>query len=562
MNLTSTLAPPSGARAWRWIALFITAISCGAVVSTYKVFNNLYDEPAHLAAGMEWLSRGTFTYEPQHPPLSRVAAAILPWLAGERSAGNAHMFTEGRLILGRGEHYRRVLALARLGALPFFLFLVFVTWYWARRLSDERTAAFAVAFVATNSNVLAHAGVAGTDIGPAALMPAALLAWAMWLEQPSVKRSVGLGALVALCGLTKFSAGAYWLPAAMGVAVLYALRNPGHMLFMAGARRLFRPFVVALASASLMTWAMYRFSVGPVGALTLPAPEFWIGLRDFFRHGTGGHPAYLFGQVKLGGWWYYDLVAVLVKTPVPLMLFGAIGSWAAICGLRDTWRGGPAENETGAQKALRAPADNVARAAAESGPRSGAAEYTAPLIGLSSVLLVASATPVDIGIRLDLPLYPMLAVLAGLGLTRTLDRARHVAQRAVIALLCTWAVASPIAAHPDHIAYFNLLAGRDPSKILVDSNLDWGQDLYRLRDATKEFGIDSLRVHYFGTAEFAAVGLERAQRLRPDERATGWVAASETFYAGVWSDTSLAWLHAYEPVAHVGKSIRLYFIKP
>jgi hypothetical protein len=72
--------------------------------------------------------------------------------------------------------------------------------------------------------------------------------------------------------------------------------------------------------------------------------------------------------------------------------------------------------------------------------------------------------------------------------------------------------------------------------------------------------MDSLRVHYFGTAAFAAVGLKRARRLRPYERARGWVAASETFYAGVWSDSALSWLRAYQPVRHVGHSIRLYFI--
>jgi hypothetical protein len=98
--------------------------------------------------------------------------------------------------------------------------------------------------------------------------------------------------------------------------------------------------------------------------------------------------------------------------------------------------------------------------------------------------------------------------------------------------------------------------------VLVDSNLDWGQDLYRLRDVARELRMDSLRVHYFGSAEFSAVGLQRARRLRPNERTTGWVAASETFYAGVWADSALHWLHAFEPVGRVGRSIRLYYIKP
>jgi hypothetical protein len=96
--------------------------------------------------------------------------------------------------------------------------------------------------------------------------------------------------------------------------------------------------------------------------------------------------------------------------------------------------------------------------------------------------------------------------------------------------------------------------------VLVDSNLDWGQDLYRLADTVRARRIGSLRVHYFGSANLSAVGLRNARRLGRDERTTGWVAASETFLAGVWADTSLRWLARRTPVTRIGPSMRLYFI--
>lgn len=506
-----------GSRWWRLAAGLLLAVGVAAVVAGPRAFNNMYDEPAHLAAGMEWLDRGTYTLEPQHPPLSRIASAIVPWLAGERSHGHAHMYTEGRLILGRGAHYERVLTLARLGQLPFFLLLGLTTWFWARRLADERTAAAAVFFVVVNPNLLAHAGVAGTDIGPAATMPAALLAWVLWLEQPTWRRSVLMGIAVAVCGLTKFSALAFWLPAAIAAAAFTAFDRPAHTPW--PVRRYALSLAGAILAAALTTWATYRFSVGPVGGLMLPAPEFWTGVRDFFRHGTGGHPAFLLGNVRLGGWWYYDLVAFLVKTPIPLLAFAAVGA--------------------------RVPA-----------------AQRAPLFAVLSVLLVASLTPVDIGVRLLLPAYGPLAILAAVGASWAWNSSRARGFRAVVGALALWALAIPVRAHPDHIAYFNAFAGRHPERVLVDSNLDWGQDLYRLRSAMRDLRMDSLRIHYFGTAELAAVGLDRARRLRPTEQAAGWVAASETFYAGVWSDTALYWLRRHEPVARVGASIRLYFIPP
>ena len=533
----SDLFARTSARAWRLVAIVVGVIAIGAIVSTYDVFNNMYDEPAHIAAGMEWLAHGSYTYEPQHPPLSRVLAAMGPYLAGERGTGNwrGQMYEEGRRILGDGAHYRRTLARARLGALPLFVILLLTTWVWARRVADERTAAVAAFFAASNPNLLAHAGVAGTDMGPAALMPPALLAWSMWMERPVLARAVALGGIVALCGLTKFNGIAYLAPAAIGVA---ALVSGGRVRATWSGLRL-RSLAIAVVVALLVTWAMYRFSIGKLGTHTVPAPEFFQGLGAFFRHGTGGHPSYLFGRVKLGGWWYYDIIAVLVKTPIPLLLLGALGIWLAARELRVLRRGANVP-----------PHDHRIT------------ELGALLLGILSVMGVASATPVDIGVRLDLAIYPMLAVLAAMGFVWAWERAGRASTRFAVAALLGWSVLEVAAAHPDHIAYFNQLAGPEPERVLVDSNLDWGQDLYRLRDAANDFRIDSLRVHYFGSAEFAAVGLARTRRLRPNERATGWVAASETFYAGVWADSALNWLHAYQPVARVGRSIRLYYIRP
>src|SRR5437879_8007811 len=97
------------------------------IISTYRVLSQAYDEPAHIACGMEWLDKGTYTLEPLHPPLARVAAAIGPFLEGLHlpqvaviqgrsydiySAGNNILYARGR--------YRLNLGLSRLGILPFF----------------------------------------------------------------------------------------------------------------------------------------------------------------------------------------------------------------------------------------------------------------------------------------------------------------------------------------------------------------------------------------------------------------------------------------------------------
>ena len=61
-------------------------------------------------------------------------------------------------------------------------------------------------------------------------------------------------------------------------------------------------------------------------------------------HNDTGHLSFLLGKVKAGGWWYFYLVALAVKTPLPLLLSGMVGSYLlARDGLREanTWRMAP-----------------------------------------------------------------------------------------------------------------------------------------------------------------------------------------------------------------------------
>ena len=51
----------------------LAGIGIARIVSTYDVFSETWDEVAHVATGMEWLQNGSYTLEPMHPPLARVA---------------------------------------------------------------------------------------------------------------------------------------------------------------------------------------------------------------------------------------------------------------------------------------------------------------------------------------------------------------------------------------------------------------------------------------------------------------------------------------------------------
>ena len=477
---------------------------------------------------MEWLSRGTYHYDgAQHPPLTRILAALGPYSRGARTLGKINEIYEGDLILDRGDEYRTRLALARLGELPFLVLLCVAGWLWGRRLLGDTGGALTVLFIVTNPNILAHAGFATTDIGLTAAMAMALYAYLRWTDERTRRNAVWFGVWVTIATLTKFSAIPF-----IGLTLLLAELWRVAVVRAKGERWAFpiSQLGIAIGVGLVLLWAGYRFDIGPThpGGMPVPAPALFKGLGVFLGHGAHGHAAFLLGQTSTTGWWYYFPVALAVKTPLPLLIFSIVGVIATIPAIR------------------RRDFDPVI-----------------PLMVIVAVLGVGMAVNVDIGIRHILPLYPFMAMLAARGaidLWTRVDSTRLT--KGITAALAASAVFIAVRAHPDYLAYFNPLAGAHPDRILVDSNLDWGQDLYRLGDVVRRLRIDTIRVAYFGSADMQAAGVPNAFRLEANERATGWVAASRSNLAGVFVGPAYQWLFQQKVVGAVGKSLVLFYVTP
>ena len=96
-------------------------------------------------------------------------------------------------------------------------------------------------------------------------------------------------------------------------------------------------------------------------------------------------------------------------------------------------------------------------------------------------------------------LYAPLALCAALGLTHIWRTTRGFDfGRIAAAGLVGWLIVAGVRAHPDYLAYFNELAGDHPERILVDSDLDSGQDLKRLKTWMDATGTESVHLAYFG----------------------------------------------------------------
>src|ERR1035438_9585186 len=217
------------------VALAFIAISSARIVATYQELSLTYDEPGHFACGLEYLSEHVYRLETQHPPLTRAAVAMGPYLTGIRLSPDSKGFpmayprdSQGRQTLVSSGHADRVIALARLGNLPFFWLASLVVYAWAKRYFDRGVAVLATCLFTLLPPVLAHAGLATTDMGLCACLTAAFYALLVWAESPTWKSGALLGVAAASAALAKFTSLAF-LPCATLLALLgyLAARRPG-----------------------------------------------------------------------------------------------------------------------------------------------------------------------------------------------------------------------------------------------------------------------------------------------------------------------------------------------
>jgi len=555
-------------------ALVIVLLLWIAVVVTLAQLrmSPTYDEPNHVTRGIAVLRTGDYRLSLDHPPLANVLEALpvawrqsgfssaLPAWRGERTGATARETVwkdpaEGvRLI--RGARPMVLLFTLGLGALIFL---------WASALFGPWGGVFALALYALDPTMLAHGGLATTDMAAACTMLLALYLLRRYLRRPARGRLLWAGIGLGLALVAKFSA-LILLPIIGLVLLVIALQLPRDVEYPIGwpaarGRRVLRAagaYAVMLLISGMVVWGIYGFKVEPLGAkpglplpatasridhIPVPALQYLRGVKTVISSAEG-HRAYLLGMVDPTGkgWWYYFPIAIAVKTPLPeLLLILGMLLLALLPRIR-------------------------ARLALESG------EWLLLLLPAGVYFLAALGVlgfSLNLGIRHIMPLYAFLLVLAG-GWAVLLSATR--ARGLLLGCLLAAQLASVLFAFPDFIAYFNepgrLLNARHP--VLIDSNVDWGQDLGRLAEFQRQYNRGTLYLSYFGTAAPEAYGLRyiplaglglMREASPPDwSSMRGYLAISITnLYGGkAYAGADYRVLLQHRPLTTVGKTIRVY----
>jgi hypothetical protein len=170
---------------------------------------------------------------------------------------------------------------------------------------------------------------------------------------------------------------------------------------------------------------------------------------------------------------------------------------------------------------------------------------------------------INIGMRHILPIYPFLYLAVAVLLTQAgVGRWARTAMLLLAALEiaeCAWIA-------PNYLAFFNALSGGPGNgpRYLVDSNLDWGQDVKKLKKWLAAHGTDTARIWYFGNAAMDYYGIRAEAFPDPlDEKGwnaiRGYAVASVTVLHGVYVPLNLvAPLRLRDPVAKIGWSLYVY----
>jgi hypothetical protein len=505
------------------------------------------DELLYIAAGRRHLM-GDFRPNPTHPPLAKQLAALglsglrlndlEPEGAGQEDDGELRWAYE--FVMRRNDP-ERVIPRARAPVALLMLLTAAIVWCWARAAGGAAAGLLALALFAFHPSLLAHGHLATTDLPAAFGASLALWAYWRWRHEPSGCRALLVALAVGVAVATRLT-GWLLLPA-FGLAALTRSGRPAR----ASA---FLQLCAALAVVvPLVIWSSYGFRYAPwpgasvygggearlgaagravaVSRAARLLPEAYLeGARYQLAHNRDGHPGFLLGQRARTGFPHYFAVALLLKNTPAFLLALLLAALAALRG------------------------------------RSAFGLAGVLLVPAALVFAVASAGRIQIGERYLLPAYPLLIVFAAVALARS---ARTRAARVAVALLPIAQAGSALAAAPHgYLAYFNALAGgtQGGHRALLDSNLDWGQDLPRLAAWMRRNGVSSVQLGYHGADDPGRYGIAHEDlpglTLHPRRPASvpfhGVVAVSPNLLFGVFPRLGdpYAALREREPFARAG----------
>ncbi|MBU2595373.1 glycosyltransferase family 39 protein [Patescibacteria group bacterium] len=586
------------------VVIALLAIMFVTMFTVAKEDSGTTDEVAHIPAGYTYDKAQDYRLNPEHPPLAKVIAGLpllflnLKGPFSDWSWQAANQWEAGwNFIYEQGNSADQILIYARTPMMILTLLLGLIIFFWARSLYGNKVALIILLLFSFSPNFIAHGHLVTTDIAATLGFVIGVWGFVNFLEKKTWGSLILAAALFGIAQSLKFSS-ILLIPMFFLILIAKVILERKEIPWLENFGRLFGKSLVGLIFGFIVVWAIYTPFVWKMPAavehkvieenlspndprslplrnalhklegnrLTRPIGHYILGVSYIFSRTAGGNATFIIGYFSDKGISWYFPVAWLLKAPLPitfLLLYGIILLITrGIRGPTDAWR---------------------------------LWYFFIPVAIYWAITLKGS---LNIGIRHLLPTMPFIYLFIGrtiypifnpvksdaVGIRRDelfnrvnskieeTNSFRLKLQRIVLVVLILWFVIGSIITYPSYLAYFNELTwGRPKNQFLVDSNLDWGQDLKRLAEYVNEHPeIDKLRIDYFGGG-VPAYYIEPSRLIdwHSDQGPrTGWFAISSTFFQfskmygvmeGKWD---YSWLESHEPVKVIGNSILVYYITP
>ncbi|MDJ0754505.1 MAG: hypothetical protein QNJ45_13360 [Ardenticatenaceae bacterium] len=532
------------------------------------------DEPNHLTRGVTFVLTGDPRLSVEHPPLINALSGRLATLTPhillpleDPSWQRQPSETFWYLFADRFSwdvNRDRLLQMVFLGRLPIVLLTMLMAAgaaRFAQRLWGGLAGLAALLGLLFDPNIIAHGRYITTDLGGTAfIFLATAVLWHIWTQRrPRFWPDTLLLAVVMGLAFTSKLLTLGFIPI-WSVLALLPLYRPDDG-WRRGGRRLFQLWLAGFVSI-FVVWAIFAFEWGPflfldpslswLNVYSAPMPTFWSGIERILLLSGGGRPTFLLGELSTSGFWNYFPVALAVKTPLLTLLLLAAAFLVGLAGHR------------------------ASSSTANAG--SSSLQKTVFLI-LPAVFYfaISMTSALNIGYRHLLPILPFVYLLiAGLW-------GKNILLPAVWTRLRLWILPlfllPALWIYPHYLSYFNLAAGGPANghHILIDSNIDWGQDLARLQQWMIDREVEEIKLAWFGTADPSLYdinyqplpGLPRHfelwwavpfNRQNPDP-GIYVISASNLWELPLEEKTVFAWFRAREPDEKVGYSLFVYVVE-
>ena len=514
------------------------------------------DEASYVVSGLSYWRTGDFRLNVEHPPLLKELLAVPLVVRGATFFANASDWNGAsqwdigpKILFGNVVSGMTLLRDARFVNIGLTVLFVLLLAAWSYRMWGARGAGVTLVLAAFEPNILANGHLATTDVGYALGVLASVVTFGRYLERQTARRLVIAAVAFSFALLTRYNAIILLL---LLLAEYLVVLWTTHDRLALSRRQAWTTVVTFTLVGFMAVWTAYGFEVrtldqpqdsqarrtlerfgafgDAVATTPLPAASYVSGMFWQLGHNADGQPAYLFGRTSDSGWWYYFPVALAIKMTLSSLVLAGI---AALISLRGRGR-------------------YVVKPTAFSGWF-----IAVPMVVL---LAVGMATRLDIGVRYMLPVIGMLTVAAG-GVARLVP-SRMNWYGALIASVLVFNVVSVGRAFPHFIPYANEAFG-GPSKLhrsLIDSNLDWGQDIPLLTRYLSDNDIDEYRVSLFSNVPRFVYDLS-VNDVPMDHEIAGSpyqgvvaIGVSQLYYPAYRYE----WLKSEVPTATLGHSINVY----